>query len=138
MSSNLKEGALKIHSVEGLLHVKSIETQKFFCWLVAEVRRGGASSCSSPIALVLLHIAFLIYTPSHSYCPTLWFYGYKLFIGYKQFLDNARFIDFSQRASTTHLIEDGIFNDSDNINNLTDYEDGQEEPNSLFESGKNV
>ncbi|GFX10356.1 hypothetical protein TNCV_1867511 [Trichonephila clavipes] len=32
-----------------------------------------------------------------------------------------------------HLIEDETFNDSDIINNLIDYEDGQEKPDSLSE-----
>ncbi|GFW11375.1 uncharacterized protein TNCV_3808951 [Trichonephila clavipes] len=56
---------------------------------------------------------------------------YALLIGYEHSLDNARFIAFSQRHSSTHLIEDETFNDSDIINNLKDYEDGQEEPGSL-------
>ncbi|PRD23359.1 UNVERIFIED_CONTAM: hypothetical protein NCL1_46560 [Trichonephila clavipes] len=46
-------------------------------------------------------------------------------------LDNARYTDFSQRTSSTHLPEDETFNDSGIINNLIDYEDGQEEPDSL-------
>ncbi|GFX56427.1 uncharacterized protein TNCV_73731 [Trichonephila clavipes] len=54
-----------------------------------------------------------------------------LSIGYKQHLDNARSIAFSQRTSSTHLIEDKTVNNSYIINNLIDYEDGQEKPNSL-------
>ncbi|GFU59474.1 hypothetical protein TNCV_3202771 [Trichonephila clavipes] len=38
---------------------------------------------------------------------------------------------FSQRSSSPGLIEDETFKDSDIINNLIDYEDGQEEPDSL-------
>ncbi|GFX89610.1 uncharacterized protein TNCV_73031 [Trichonephila clavipes] len=53
-----------------------------------------------------------------------------LSIGDKQYLDNARSAAFSQRSSSTHLIEDETSNDSE-INNLIDYEDGQEEANSL-------
>ncbi|GFS53513.1 uncharacterized protein TNCV_4935631 [Trichonephila clavipes] len=34
-------------------------------------------------------------------------------------------------SSSTHLMEDETFNDSDIINNLVDYEDGQKEPDSL-------
>ncbi|GFT12696.1 uncharacterized protein TNCV_5094611 [Trichonephila clavipes] len=45
-----------------------------------------------------------------------------LLIGYKHSLDNARSIAFSQRASSTHLIEDEIFIDNDIINNLVDFE----------------
>ncbi|GFW52184.1 uncharacterized protein TNCV_2426311 [Trichonephila clavipes] len=52
-------------------------------------------------------------------------------IGYKQSLDNTRSIAFSQHTSSTHLIDDETFNDSDIINTLIDYEDGQEEPDSL-------
>ncbi|GFT33734.1 uncharacterized protein TNCV_4382561 [Trichonephila clavipes] len=37
---------------------------------------------------------------------------------------------FSQQSSSPRLIEDKTFNDSDIINNLIDYEDGQE-PDSL-------
>ncbi|GFX88886.1 uncharacterized protein TNCV_2575931 [Trichonephila clavipes] len=44
--------------------------------------------------------------------------------------DNAHSVAFSQRSSIPRLTEDEIFNDSD-INNLMDYEDGQEEPDSL-------
>ncbi|GFW61458.1 uncharacterized protein TNCV_347061 [Trichonephila clavipes] len=58
---------------------------------------------------------------------------YALFVGYKQSLDNARSIAFSQRTSSTCLIEDETFNDSDLINNLIDYEVGQEKPYSLRE-----
>ncbi|GFV92632.1 hypothetical protein TNCV_1374831 [Trichonephila clavipes] len=46
-------------------------------------------------------------------------------------LDNACSIAFSQRNSSTHLIEDETSNNSDIINNLIDYQDGQEEPDSL-------
>ncbi|GFS86872.1 hypothetical protein TNCV_215941 [Trichonephila clavipes] len=34
-------------------------------------------------------------------------------------------------SSSPRLIEDETFNDSDIINNMMDYEDGQEEPDSL-------
>ncbi|GFU11632.1 uncharacterized protein TNCV_4321031 [Trichonephila clavipes] len=54
-----------------------------------------------------------------------------LFIGYKQSLHNASSIPFSQRTSSTHLIGDVTFNSSDIINNLIDYEDGHEKPDSL-------
>ncbi|GFV65101.1 uncharacterized protein TNCV_2304081 [Trichonephila clavipes] len=54
-----------------------------------------------------------------------------LFICYKQSPDNAHSVAFSQRSSSTRLIEDETFNDSDIINNLIDYKDGQEEPDSL-------
>ncbi|GFX00459.1 uncharacterized protein TNCV_2091091 [Trichonephila clavipes] len=40
-------------------------------------------------------------------------------------------VAFSQRSSSPRLIEDETFNDSDINNNLIDYEDGQEEPDSL-------
>ncbi|GFW04139.1 hypothetical protein TNCV_2669041 [Trichonephila clavipes] len=43
---------------------------------------------------------------------------------------NAR-VAFSQRSSSRRLIEDETFNDSDIVNNLIDYEDGQEERDSL-------
>ncbi|PRD38895.1 UNVERIFIED_CONTAM: hypothetical protein NCL1_02674 [Trichonephila clavipes] len=39
-------------------------------------------------------------------------------------------VTFSQHSSSPHLIEDETFNDSGIINNLVDYEDGQEEPDS--------
>ncbi|GFX52014.1 uncharacterized protein TNCV_4653431 [Trichonephila clavipes] len=39
-------------------------------------------------------------------------------------------VAFSQHSSSPHLIEDETFNDSGIINNLVDYEDGQEEPDS--------
>ncbi|GFV28772.1 plectin [Trichonephila clavipes] len=56
-----------------------------------------------------------------------------LLIGYKQSTDDARSIAFSQSTSSTHLIEDETFNDSDIffISNLIDCEDGHEEPDSL-------
>ncbi|GFV80649.1 hypothetical protein TNCV_4618111 [Trichonephila clavipes] len=38
---------------------------------------------------------------------------------------------FSQHSSSLRLIEDETFNDSGIFNNLIDYEDGQEEPDSL-------
>ncbi|GFS74318.1 uncharacterized protein TNCV_3280061 [Trichonephila clavipes] len=53
-----------------------------------------------------------------------------LFIGYKHSLNNARSIAFYQRTSSTHLLEDETSNGSDIINNLIDYEDGEEEPDS--------
>ncbi|GFX99164.1 hypothetical protein TNCV_2493451 [Trichonephila clavipes] len=40
-------------------------------------------------------------------------------------------VAFSQRYSSPRMIEEEPFNDSDIINNLIDYEDGQEEPDSL-------
>ncbi|GFY14809.1 uncharacterized protein TNCV_648521 [Trichonephila clavipes] len=45
--------------------------------------------------------------------------------------DNAHSVAFSQRFCSPHLIKDGTFNDNGVINNLIDYEDGQEEPDSL-------
>ncbi|GFS75325.1 uncharacterized protein TNCV_719861 [Trichonephila clavipes] len=54
-----------------------------------------------------------------------------LFICYKQSPDNVHSVAFSQRSSSPLLIEDETFNDSDIINNLMDYEDRQEEPDSL-------
>ncbi|GFT17363.1 uncharacterized protein TNCV_4806431 [Trichonephila clavipes] len=48
-----------------------------------------------------------------------------------EFSQNARSIAFSQRSSSTHLIEDETSNDSDIIHNLIYYEDGHEEPDSL-------
>ncbi|GFV46995.1 hypothetical protein TNCV_3033921 [Trichonephila clavipes] len=56
---------------------------------------------------------------------------YSLLICYKQTLDNACSVAFSPRANSPRLIEDDAFNDSDIINNLSDYKDGQEEPDSL-------
>ncbi|GFV92575.1 hypothetical protein TNCV_1374261 [Trichonephila clavipes] len=49
-----------------------------------------------------------------------------LFICYKQSPDNAHSDAFSQRSSSPRLIEDETFNDSDIINSLINYEDGQE------------
>ncbi|GFS84394.1 uncharacterized protein TNCV_4605981 [Trichonephila clavipes] len=54
-----------------------------------------------------------------------------LFICYKQSPDTARSVAFSPRIDSPRLIEDETFNDSDIINNLIDYEEGQEEPDSL-------
>ncbi|GFX53712.1 uncharacterized protein TNCV_1596581 [Trichonephila clavipes] len=54
-----------------------------------------------------------------------------LLICYKQSPGNAHSVAFSQRSSSPRLIEHETFNDSDIINNLMDYEDGQEEPDSL-------
>ncbi|GFV53892.1 uncharacterized protein TNCV_166591 [Trichonephila clavipes] len=54
-----------------------------------------------------------------------------LFICYKQSPDNAHSVALSERSSSPRLIEDETFNDSDIMNNLIDYEDGQEEPDSL-------
>ncbi|GFU49622.1 hypothetical protein TNCV_4143901 [Trichonephila clavipes] len=51
--------------------------------------------------------------------------------GCEKSLDNARSIVFSQRPSSTRLIEDETFNDNDIINNLTDFEDVQAEPDFL-------
>ncbi|GFV74247.1 uncharacterized protein TNCV_2312451 [Trichonephila clavipes] len=56
-----------------------------------------------------------------------------LFICYKQSLDNVHYVAFSQRSSSPRLIEDETFNDSDNINNLINYEDEQEAR--FFKSG---
>ncbi|GFW24246.1 hypothetical protein TNCV_738721 [Trichonephila clavipes] len=42
-----------------------------------------------------------------------------------------RWFAFSQRSSSPRFIEDEIFNDSNIMNNLIYYEDGQEEPDSL-------
>ncbi|PRD18953.1 UNVERIFIED_CONTAM: hypothetical protein NCL1_58925 [Trichonephila clavipes] len=53
-----------------------------------------------------------------------------LFICYKQSPDNAHSVAFFQRSCSPRLIEDETFNDSDNMNNLIDYEGGQEEPDS--------
>ncbi|GFX20896.1 uncharacterized protein TNCV_79511 [Trichonephila clavipes] len=52
-------------------------------------------------------------------------------ICYKQSPDNAHSVAFSQRSSSSRLIEDETFNDSDIFNNFIDYEDGQEKPDSL-------
>ncbi|GFW85552.1 uncharacterized protein TNCV_852041 [Trichonephila clavipes] len=60
-----------------------------------------------------------------------------LFICYKQSPDNAHSVAFSQRSSSPRLTEDEIFNDSNIINNLILYEDGQEEPDSL-RADKNI
>ncbi|GFS66784.1 uncharacterized protein TNCV_230041 [Trichonephila clavipes] len=54
-----------------------------------------------------------------------------LFICYKQSPDNAHSVAFSRHSSSSRLIEVETFNDNDIINNLIDYEDGQEEPDSL-------
>ncbi|GFT17930.1 uncharacterized protein TNCV_4910891 [Trichonephila clavipes] len=54
-----------------------------------------------------------------------------LFTCYKQSPDNVHSVAFSQHFSNPRLIEDETFNDSNIINNLIDYEDGQEEPDSL-------
>ncbi|GFV30327.1 uncharacterized protein TNCV_98021 [Trichonephila clavipes] len=54
-----------------------------------------------------------------------------LFIGYNQSLENAHSIALSQRTSNMPLIQDETFNDNDIINNLIDFEDGQEEPDCL-------
>ncbi|GFW55798.1 uncharacterized protein TNCV_121821 [Trichonephila clavipes] len=51
--------------------------------------------------------------------------------------DNAHSVAFSQRSSSPHLIEDETFNDCGIINNLMDYEDGQEELDSL-RADKNI
>ncbi|GFW74929.1 uncharacterized protein TNCV_2677971 [Trichonephila clavipes] len=54
-----------------------------------------------------------------------------LSICYKQSSDTSRSVAFFQRANSSCLIEDKTFNDSDIINNLIDYEDGQKELDSL-------
>ncbi|GFT90995.1 uncharacterized protein TNCV_2008511 [Trichonephila clavipes] len=54
-----------------------------------------------------------------------------LFICYKQSPDNAHSVAFSHRSSSSRLIEDETFNDSDIMNNLIDYEDGREESDFL-------
>ncbi|GFW27121.1 hypothetical protein TNCV_93471 [Trichonephila clavipes] len=53
----------------------------------------------------------------------------------EKFPDNPRSVAFSQRANIPRLIEHKTFNDSDVINNLIDYKDGQEEPNSSIVVG---
>ncbi|GFV73133.1 uncharacterized protein TNCV_3665501 [Trichonephila clavipes] len=60
-----------------------------------------------------------------------------LFICYKKSPDNDHSVAFYQRCSSPYLIEDETFNDRDFINNLTDFEDGQEGPNSL-RADKNI
>ncbi|GFT82371.1 uncharacterized protein TNCV_2388691 [Trichonephila clavipes] len=45
--------------------------------------------------------------------------------------DNAYSVAFSQRSNSPRLIEDETLNDNDIIHKLKDYEDGQEEPDSL-------
>ncbi|GFX50859.1 uncharacterized protein TNCV_2732131 [Trichonephila clavipes] len=50
-----------------------------------------------------------------------------LFICYKQSPGNAHSVAFSQRSSSPCLFEDETFNDSNIMNNLIDYEDGQKE-----------
>ncbi|GFU57271.1 uncharacterized protein TNCV_3634611 [Trichonephila clavipes] len=54
-----------------------------------------------------------------------------LFVCYKQSPDNAHSVAFSQRSSSPRLIEYETFNESHIVNNLIDYEDEQEEPDSL-------
>ncbi|GFX82978.1 uncharacterized protein TNCV_4938481 [Trichonephila clavipes] len=54
-----------------------------------------------------------------------------LLICYKQSTDNARSVALSVRTNSPRLIEDETFNYSDTINNVIDYEDGQEETDSL-------
>ncbi|GFS47130.1 uncharacterized protein TNCV_2053111 [Trichonephila clavipes] len=54
-----------------------------------------------------------------------------LFISYQKSPGNARSVATSQRFGSPRLIEDETFNDSVIINNLIDYEDGQEGPDSL-------
>ncbi|GFU99641.1 uncharacterized protein TNCV_4083621 [Trichonephila clavipes] len=75
--------------------------------------------------------------------PILWLEHYTkysrilqdvLFICYKQSPDNAHSVASYQRSGSLRLIEDETFNDSDIINNLIGYEDGQEAR--FFESGK--
>ncbi|GFT23090.1 uncharacterized protein TNCV_1858361 [Trichonephila clavipes] len=61
----------------------------------------------------------------------MWTLQDALLICCKQSPDNAHSVAFSQRSRSPHLIEDETFNDSDIINNLIDYEDGQEEPDYL-------
>ncbi|GFV06876.1 hypothetical protein TNCV_2261771 [Trichonephila clavipes] len=56
-----------------------------------------------------------------------------LFICYKQSPDNVHSVAYSQRSSSPRLIEDETFNNSDIINYLINYEDGQEFR--FFESG---
>ncbi|GFS94468.1 hypothetical protein TNCV_2014841 [Trichonephila clavipes] len=51
--------------------------------------------------------------------------------GLGKFPDNGLSVAFSQRSSSPRLIADETFNDSDIINNLINYEDEQEEPDSL-------
>ncbi|GFX62388.1 uncharacterized protein TNCV_1381131 [Trichonephila clavipes] len=81
---------------------------------------GPLESCTPPvISGCTLH---------HSEIQTL---QDALFTCYKQSPDNVHSVPFSKRSSSPRLIEDETFNDSDIINNLIDYEDGQEEPDSL-------
>ncbi|PRD19814.1 UNVERIFIED_CONTAM: hypothetical protein NCL1_56308 [Trichonephila clavipes] len=61
----------------------------------------------------------------------MWTLQDALFICYKQSHDNAYSVAFSQRSSSPRLIEDETFNGSGIIKNLLDYEDGQEERDSL-------
>ncbi|GFX58575.1 uncharacterized protein TNCV_417541 [Trichonephila clavipes] len=53
-----------------------------------------------------------------------------LFISFEQSPYKAHSVAFFQRSISPRLIEDETFNDNDIINNLMDYEDGQE-PDSL-------
>ncbi|GFV53322.1 uncharacterized protein TNCV_33591 [Trichonephila clavipes] len=74
-------------------------------------------SCSPPVRWVSRGVR---------YATALYMYTLQdaLLICYKQSPTHS--IAFSQSVNSPRLIED-----SDIINNLTDYEDGQEEPNSL-------
>ncbi|GFT18986.1 uncharacterized protein TNCV_3212211 [Trichonephila clavipes] len=60
-------------------------------------------------------------------CATeMWTLLDTLFICYEKSPDNAHSVALSQRSSSPRLIEDETFNDSDIINNLINYEEGQE------------
>ncbi|GFW99458.1 uncharacterized protein TNCV_3007601 [Trichonephila clavipes] len=54
-----------------------------------------------------------------------------VFIYHEQSPNKARSVAFSQCAKRPRLIEDETLNDCVIINNLIDYVDGQEEPDSL-------
>ncbi|GFX18627.1 uncharacterized protein TNCV_3310881 [Trichonephila clavipes] len=55
----------------------------------------------------------------------------SLFICYKQSNENPLLVAFSQRTHSLNWIEDEAFKDNETINNLIDYEDGQEEADSF-------
>ncbi|GFT30144.1 hypothetical protein TNCV_3466271 [Trichonephila clavipes] len=65
-------------------------------------------------------------------------YLYHSAIAATQSPDNAHSVAFFQRSISPRLIEDETFNDSDIINNLIDYEDGQEEELDSLRVDKNM
>ncbi|GFS61915.1 hypothetical protein TNCV_2592231 [Trichonephila clavipes] len=69
----------------------------------------------------------LLRSGSGRHCPMM---SHSSSIGEK-YGDLADQVAFSQRNSSTSLIGDGTFSDSDIINNFIDYEDGHEELDSL-------